>query len=364
MKIRYVIPLLLTGILMGCTQTSEESSTEETNQTTQENNQQDSGDQEATQSSQAQEGVVFKELNAPWNIVREGEVFYITEREGTIVKGEQDDYERMRLQLKEDVLAEGEGGLLGMVLDPDFKDNKTAYVYHTYAKQGQATNRVIAIKEEGDQWTEERVLLDDIPGATIHNGGRLEWGPEGALYVTAGDAANPELAQDIDSLAGKILRITSEGKPFEGNQKGYVYSLGHRNPQGLVFVDDQLYASEHGQSGHDEINRIEQKNYGWPTIEGKEQAEGLVTPWYEVGEQSVAPSGVATAENTLYFATLVGQRLQTIDLETKQVKTVVENQGRIRDVWIDETSIYYITNNTDGRGNPSADDDRLVRINR
>jgi len=363
-KIRYVIPLLLAGILIGCTQTSEESSTKETNQKTQKNNQQNSGNQEATQSSQTQERVVFKELNAPWNIVREGETFYITEREGTIVKGKQGDYERMRLQLKKDVIAEGESGLLGMVLDPDFKNNKTAYVYHTYAKQNQATNRVIAIKEEGHQWVEERVLLDDIPGATIHNGGRLEWGPEGALYVTAGDAANPELAQDIDSLAGKILRITSEGEPFEGNQKGYVYSLGHRNPQGLVFVDDQLYASEHGQSGHDEINRIEQKNYGWPTIEGKEQADGLVTPWYEVGEQSVAPSGVATAENTLYFATLVGQRLQTIDLETKQVKTIVENQGRIRDVWIDETSIYYITNNTDGRGNPSADDDRLVRINR
>ncbi|WP_312453147.1 PQQ-dependent sugar dehydrogenase, partial [Exiguobacterium sp.] len=128
MKIRYVIPLLLAGILIGCTQTSEESSTKETNQKTQKNNQQDSGNQEDTQSSQTQEGVVFKELNAPWNIVREGETFYITEREGTIVKGKQGDYERMRLQLKKDVIAEGESGLLGMVLDPDFKNNKTAYV--------------------------------------------------------------------------------------------------------------------------------------------------------------------------------------------------------------------------------------------
>ncbi|MGI1804974.1 PQQ-dependent sugar dehydrogenase [Exiguobacterium sp. TDN 0502] len=356
MKKRWIIPLLLAGGLAGCSQSSEEPPTDTKNE--------QSSNDEAKQNASVQSEVLFKELQAPWNIIREEETFYITEREGKIVKGTEDDYERMPLRLKEAVLAEGEGGLLGMVLDPEFKDNQTAYIYHTYAKEGQATNRVIAVKEEGDEWVEERVLLDDIPGATIHNGGRLEWGPEGALYVTAGDAANPENAQDIDSLAGKILRITPEGKPFSGNQKGYVYSMGHRNPQGLVFVDDQLYASEHGQSGHDEINRIEQKNYGWPTIEGKEQAEGLVTPWYEVGEQSVAPSGIAEADGTLYFATLVGQRLQAIDLKTKQVKTIVENEGRIRDVWIDGTSIYYITNNTDGRGNPSANDDRLIRIER
>ncbi|WP_026829913.1 PQQ-dependent sugar dehydrogenase [Exiguobacterium antarcticum] len=306
--------------------------------------------------------VVFKDLRAPWNIEKNQEVFYITERNGAIVKGTKDDYVRMNLDLKEQVVAEGEGGLLGMALDPDFTDNQTAYIYHTYEKNGSLLNRIIAIVEQDGIWKEQRVLLDAIPGASIHNGGRIEIGPDGLLYVTVGDAAVPENAQKLSSLSGKILRMKLDGRAASGNLQDYVYSYGHRNPQGLVFFNQTLYATEHGQSGHDEINRIETKNYGWPLIEGTEKQQGLVTPWYEVGEQSVAPSGVAELGGKLYFGTLVGQSLRSIETSTAQVEQVVSDRGRIRDVMTDGKQLYYVTNNTDGRGNPSDGDDVLIRL--
>lgn len=306
--------------------------------------------------------IMFKNLRTPWNIEKNQEVFYITEREGKIVKGAEGNYSRTDLELTEPVVAQGEGGLLGMALDPDFSKNRTAYVYHTYEKDGALWNRIIAIKEEKKSWKEQRVLLDKIPGATIHNGGRIEIGPDGLLYVTAGDAAVPENAQKLSSLSGKILRMKLDGKPADGNVKEYIYSYGHRNPQGLVFVDQTLYATEHGQNGHDEINRIEQKNYGWPLIEGTEKQQGLVTPWYEVGEKSVAPSGVAEQNGKLYFGTLVGQSLRSIETESSKVEQIVTDRGRIRDVMTDGEELYYVTNNTDGRGNPSDEDDVLVRL--
>lgn len=305
--------------------------------------------------------VVFDGLRIPWNIIRESGTFYITEREGNIVEGA-DEQRRLPVELTRPVAAQGEGGLLGMVLDPGFADNKRAYVYHSYRTDRGIKNRIVAIVREQDRWKEEGVLLEDIPGGRIHNGGRLEIGPDGLLYATAGDAGNPDLAQDTDSLAGKILRMQLDGGPAEGNMQGYVYSYGHRNPQGLVFIGDVLYASEHGQSGHDEINRIEEgKNYGWPLIEGKQRQDGLVTPWYEVGEQSKAPSGIDAKDGKLLFATLVGQSLRQIDLDTKKVDVLTDRYGRIRDVLVDE-GVYFITNNTDGRGSPTGGDDRLIRM--
>jgi len=305
--------------------------------------------------------VVFDGLRTPWNIIREAGTFYITEREGNIVEGT-DGKRRLPVELTRPVAAQGEGGLLGMVLDPGFADNKRAYVYHSYRTDRGIKNRIVAIVREQDRWKEKGVLLEGIPGGRIHNGGRLEIGPDGLLYATAGDAGNPDLAQDTDSLAGKILRMQLDGGPAEGNMQGYVYSYGHRNPQGLVFVGDVLYASEHGQSGHDEINQIEGgKNYGWPLIEGKQRQDGLVTPWYEVGEESKAPSGIDTKDGKLLFATLVGQSLRQIDLDTKKVDVLTSRYGRIRDVLVDE-AVYFITNKTDGRGSAKGSDDRLIRM--
>ena len=349
-KHTWSIPVSLAIVLAGCSQSEErDSSTDKSNSV-------------PKTSKTAESNVVLKELRTPWNIEKNQETFYITEREGTILKGSSKEQVRMELDLSENVVAEGEGGLLGMALDPDFSDNQTAYAYHTYEKNGTLYNRVVAIVEQDDTWKETRVLLDEIPGASIHNGGRIEIGPDDFLYVTVGDAAVPENAQKLSSLSGKILRMKLDGSPADGNLREYVYSYGHRNPQGLVFVDQTLYATEHGQSGHDEINRIESKNYGWPLIEGTEKQQGLVTPWYEVGEQSVAPSGVAALDGKLYFGTLVGQSLRSIESSTSKVEQVVSDRGRIRDVMVDGKDLYYITNNTDGRGNPGDEDDVLVRL--
>lgn len=343
---KWSIPCSLAIILAGCSETTTEDPSQSVPKT----------------SEPVESNVIFKNLKIPWNIEKNQQTFYITEREGTIVKGTEGKYSRMELELSEPVVSEGEGGLLGMALDPDFKKNRTAYVYHTYEKDGALWNRVIEITEENESWQEQRVLLDEIPGASIHNGGRIEIGPDGLLYVTVGDAAVPENAQKLSSLSGKILRMNLDGSPAKGNLREYVYSYGHRNPQGLVFVDQTLYATEHGQSGHDEINRIEQKNYGWPLIEGTEKQEGLVTPWYEVGENSVAPSGIAEQDGKLYFGTLVGQSLRSIETSTSKVEQLVTDQGRIRDVMTDGQHLYYVTNNTDGRGNPSDEDDVLIRL--
>lgn len=346
-KWSWLAPLSLTMLLVGC---ATDSKTEESSQT------------DTKQEAEEGADIIFESLQAPWNVEMSGDTFYITERDGKIVEGTQGDYSRTAPRLTEEVVAEGEGGLLGMALDPDFEESQLAYVYHTYEQAGELRNRVISIERKDGDWIEKSILLDGIPGSSIHNGGRIEIGPDGYLYVTAGDAAVPENAQKLSSLAGKILRMDLMGEPVEGNLEGYVYSYGHRNPQGLVFVGNQLFATEHGQSGHDEINKIEQKNYGWPLIEGVEKQQGLVTPWYEVGNRSVAPSGVTELDGKLYFGTLVGQSLRSIEESTKQVEQVVTDRGRIRDVMTDGTALYFLTNNTDGRGNPEKNDDVFVRF--
>lgn len=344
-KWNWFVPFGATVILMGC---STDTSTVEKPNT--------------TSNQTGREEVIFQKLQAPWNIEKSDQTFYITERAGTIVTGVKDDYVRTRPRLSEAIVTEGEGGLLGMALDPDFKKNRRAYVYHMYEEAGELKNRVVSIEEKDGEWIEKAVLLDGIPGASIHNGGRIEIGPDDNLYVTVGDAAVPENAQKLSSLSGKILRMDLTGEPVKGNLEGYVYSYGHRNPQGLVFVDDQLFATEHGQSGHDEINQIDKKNYGWPMIEGTEKKAGFVTPWYEVGNQSVAPSGMTELGGKLYFGTLVGQSLRSIETTTKQVEQVVSDRGRVRDVMTDGGMLYYITNNTDGRGNPKKSDDVFVQL--
>ncbi len=347
--------------LFGCGNGQEAEDQERTQERTEEQEQTKEREGKDDGEGDVSSAVVFDGLRTPWNVIREAGTFYITEREGNIVEGA-DRKRRLPVELTRPVAAQGEGGLLGMVLDPGFTKNKQAYVYHSYRTDRGIANRIVAIVREQDSWEEKVTLLEGIPGGRIHNGGRLEIGPDGLLYATAGDAGNPDLAQDAESLAGKILRMQLDGRPAEGNMQGYVYSYGHRNPQGLVFIRNVLYASEHGQSGHDEINRIEKgKNYGWPLIEGKQEQEGLVTPWYEVGEQSKAPSGIDTKDGKLLFATLVGQSLRQIDLNTKKVDVLTDGYGRIRDVLVDE-GVYFITNNTDGRGSPKGGDDRLIRM--
>lgn len=303
---------------------------------------------------------IARKLDAPWSIARTEDGWLVSERGGTIsVIGAGGDVSRQQVELTENVLEIGEGGLLGLALAEDFATSRQLYAYHTYGTPGDVRNRVVELTWDGERFEETNVILEDIPGAQFHNGGRLLRDGD-ALWVTTGDALIPDLAQDDASIAGKILRVPLSG---EGEPTDWIYSSGHRNPQGLTVVGGVLYASEHGASGHDELNVIEQgNNYGWPIIEAAETEDGLETPWFEVGQTSWAPSGIAADERYVYMSTLRGNRLVAIDRETREVLPLVEDKGRIRDVWLENDRLYYITNNTDGRGNPGPEDDQLFML--
>lgn len=303
---------------------------------------------------------IVEQLEVPWSIAKTDDGWLISERGGTIAVIDADgNLDRQPVILAKDVLEIGEGGLLGLALTEDFGTSRQLYAYHTYGTPGNVKNRVVELTWDGERFEETAVVLDEIPGAQFHNGGRLLLDGD-VLWVTTGDALVPELAQDETSIAGKVLRVPLSGA---GNPTDWIYSSGHRNPQGLTKVEDTLYASEHGASGHDEVNILEEgNNYGWPLIEAAQERDGLETPWFEVGETSWAPSGIAADDRYMYMATLRGNRLVAIDRKSRDVTPLVEDKGRIRDVWLEDNELYFITNNTDGRGNPASGDDQLYRL--
>lgn len=317
--------------------------------------------------------VLAEGLRVPWVIAFDGDIIYISEREGNIVKVDGKETNHQSVHLLKNVTHQGEGGLLGLLLAPDFKQSRLAYAYHTYEEKGELFNRVVLIKQNGDQWDEVKALIEGIPGSSNHDGGRMGIGPDQLLYVTTGDAQQRELAQDLNSLAGKILRMTQEGSVPDSNPfpRSYVYSYGHRNPQGLAWdANGVMWSTEHGPSGkpggHDEINKIVAGgNYGWPIIYGDEQQKGMISPVYHTGEIAIAPSGMMIdASNRLLIATLLGSALYRFDPETNAMEVLFEGEGRLRDVKMKGDSIYVITNNTDGRGTPSETDDRLLLLNK
>lgn len=317
--------------------------------------------------SENQIEVIAENLEIPWSIQKSGSTYYLSERVGSIVKVEGDMQERQRVELKKDLSTAAEAGLLGFVLDPDFQQTNRAYAYYTYEDNSGQFNRIVTLKLENNVWMEDQLLLDKIPSGRFHHGGRLAIGPDGKLYATAGDALQSSLAQDLNSLGGKILRMNLDGtipndNPFSNS---YIYSYGHRNPQGLTWLEDgTLYASEHGNNANDEINKIEAgKNYGWPIIEGNETREGMVTPIFTSGSNTTwAPSGMDQHNGKLYVAALRGAGVYEFNLDNKEVKQVISGLGRIRDVFIDGNDLYFISNNRDGRGNPQEKDDKLYRI--
>lgn len=321
---------------------------------------------------QARVEVVASRLEAPWALAfaPDGRLF-VTERPGrirVIREGRLDPSPVARLQ----VLAQGESGLMGLVLDPDFATNGHLYVCHTAEKGSDAVNRVVRLTLRDGAPGQPTVLLDDVPGARIHDGCRLKFGPDRKLYVTTGDAAMPRLAQRRDSLAGKILRINADGSvPSDNPVPGSpVYSLGHRNPQGLAWDDrGRLIAAEHGPSGHDEINRIEPgRNYGWPEVEGRASDARFVDPIAESGTDTWAPSGIAILGRDLFVAGLRGQRLLRLalgpDLGVVRTTALLDrSHGRLRDVVVGpDGALYVATSNRDGRGRPAPDDDRILRV--
>lgn len=316
--------------------------------------------------------VLAEGLEVPWSLVDRGDVFLVSERAGAIVEVPKTggDWERQDLQLKKEVLHEGEGGFLGLALDPDNEKQDVLYAYHTYREEGKTYNRIIQLKQSGKGWKEEKALLEKIPGGFIHNGGRLAMGPDKKLYATTGDAGTEKLAQDKESLAGKILRLNPDGSipkdnPFPGS---YVYSYGHRNSQGIAWTSKgEMYNAEHGPSGRDtgkdEINQIRAgENYGWPVIQGDETRKGMRSPLYQSGNDTWAPSGMTVAEDTLYVAGLRGQQIRSFTVKGDSSEKIFQGEGRLRDILYQDGMFYVLTNNTDGRGEPGKKDDRLIRL--
>ncbi|KYG91434.1 quinoprotein glucose dehydrogenase [[Bacillus] sp. KCTC 13219] len=311
--------------------------------------------------------VAAENLRAPWAIAKIEDTFYLTERTGSIVKIENGKMERQQVVLEKELATVAEAGLLGFVLAPDFQDSKLAYAYYTYVDKVAQFNRIITLYLEDNIWYEKDLLIDQIPSGTYHHGGRLKIGPDQKLYATAGDASEASLAQNLQSLGGKILRVNLDGSIPKDNPfpNSYIYSYGHRNAQGLSWLPDAtLYASEHGSAKNDEINQIQAgQNYGWPLIEGNETQQGMHSPQFTSGTETTwAPSGMDFYDGKLYVAALRGTAILAFDIEAKQYEEVVTGLGRIRDVYIEDGVLYFISNNTDGRGNPQKYDDKLYKI--
>ncbi len=231
---------------------------------------------------------------------------------------------------------------MGIALDPDFRTNGFVYIYYTYQEQGRLWNRLVRLVDRNGRGEVDRVLIDRIPGASVHDGGRVKFGPDGKLYLTVGDAAVGDSAQNPNSLNGKILRLNPDGtvppdNPFPGSP---VDALGLRNPQGLAWhpLTRQLFASDHGPSGgppnccHDELNLIEPGgNYGWPAVFGVGGAPRFIDPVLESGTETWAPSGIdfgvtGPVRGVLFVAALRGQHLRLVWLGLPDFRRVEAQQ--------------------------------------
>src|SRR3954469_17179562 len=249
----------------------------------------------------------------------------------------------------------GEGGLLGLALSPDFAKDGRVYAYLTTARD----NRVLSYRWRDERLSDSRIILSGIPKASVHNGGRLKFGPDGYLYIGTGDAMQPRSAQDRDTLGGKILRVTKDGAPAPGNPFGDnpVYSYGHRNVQGLAWDSQgQLWASEFGPERDDELNRITAGgNYGWPEVTGAPGDRRFIDAAYVwPSTADASPSGLAIVDDVAWLAALRGQRLWEVKLgrtiSDQEVRDhLVHEYGRLRDVTeAPDGSLWILTNGTSG----------------
>lgn len=330
-----------------------------------------------------------KELEIPWQLIflPESDRALVTERPG-----------RIRL-IKEGILRDepyanikvahrGEGGLMGLAHHPDFPTKPYLYIMYTYqADTGTYYNRISRLTDFGDSGGEEKVLLDQIPAGRNHNGGRLKFGPDAKLYATTGDTYQRELAQDLDSLAGKILRINPDGtvpgdNPYSGSP---VYSYGHRNPQGLAWNErGHLFISDHGPSGEDGLQAKDMikviqpgGNYGWPVRIGYFGDGQYLDPLVLWPDHSVPPSGAVFYQEELYVATLGSRALLNISVNhledyNYEVESIERwfaegnftgRYGRFRDVVVGpDDKLYLLTSNRDGRGSPLPGDDKIYQL--
>ena len=302
-------------------------------------------------------------LVSPWGLVTlpDGSAL-VSERDTRRIVQVASDGGQVEATVIEQAVPDGEGGLLGIAVDPT---STWLYAYVTAAED----NRVIRIPLDDLSGAREDIVTG-IPKAGIHNGGRIAFGPDGMLYVATGDAGQPELAQDPDSLAGKILRIDPEGavpadNPFPGSP---IWSLGHRNVQGLAFDSrGQLWATEFGSKDADELNLIEPgANYGWPAVEGTGTDPAYANPQAQWSPTSLAsPSGLAIVDDVAYVASLRGEVLWQVPLVGDRAATPIAldlgDLGRLRTVEaLPDGSLWLMTSNTDGRGDPRDADDRIL----
>jgi glucose/arabinose dehydrogenase len=262
----------------------------------------------------------------------------------------------------------GEGGLLGIAVSPKFASDRSVFVYFTSGQD----NRVLRMTFDGVALKPGPVIVAGIPKAGHHNGGRLQFGPDGYLYIGTGDAGQGEASQDKGSLGGKILRVTAEGAPAPGNPfpGSRVWSLGHRNVQGLAWDKaGSMYASEFGQNTWDELNLIQPgRNYGWPTVEGVAHRSGFVDPLFQWSTDDASPSGIAVGtDGAVYMAALRGECLWRIPLAAKGRTGTPERllqgkYGRLRTVVsAPDRRLWLVTSNT-FRGAPQSGDDRILAL--
>lgn len=335
--------------------------------------------------------VWVENLNVPWSLVfLPDKRALVSERSGKIrliINGKLESHPYATV----DAVRIGEAGLMGLAMHPRFPAEPYIYAMYTEQKKGALRNRVVRFRDHSRTGSFDRVILDDIPGGRFHDGGRIAFGPDGMLYVTTGENFNADLAQDRSSLAGKILRISPDGKipadnPFKDSP---VYSYGHRNPQGLAWQPEtgRFFESEHGPSGefahfgHDEINRIVKGgNYGWPLVIGAPEIRSYIDPLI-VWKEATPPGGIAFYNGTLlphlkgdlFVATLKSRALIRVRFDGDTKISRIERwfstdfkkgkYGRLRDVVTGpDGAIYFTSSNRDGRGDPLPGDDRIYRI--
>lgn len=322
---------------------------------------------------------VAEGLVVPWDLAfaPDGRVF-VTERPGRI-RVLEDGVLRDEPWATLDVEATGEAGLMGIALDPDWEENGHVYVAGTFRGTGGLVNRVVRLTDRGGRGGSPTVLVDGLPSGRFHAGAAVDFGPDGLLYVTIGDAGRPSRAQDPDDLAGKLLRYTPEGAPAPDNGVGGpVHALGLRNPQGLAWHagSGDLFASEHGPSGErgrgrDELNHVVPgANLGWPEAAGMEGAPRFREP-LAAWTPAIAPSGIAVLGDHAYLGALRGEQLRRVRLERAgegwaagAQEALYENEyGRLRAVVAGpDGALWVTTSNRDGRGRPASSDDRVLRL--
>jgi glucose/arabinose dehydrogenase len=312
-------------------------------------------------------GTVAEGLAVPWGIafLPDGSAL-VSERDSARVLSIDDG--RVREVGRVDSAApQGEAGLLGLAVSPSYDEDRLVFAYVSTAED----NRVVRMEYDGRRLGDPRPVLTGIPNGSIHDGGRLLFDDGGNLFVSTGETGEPSLAQDRDSLGGKILRITPDGDPAPGNpvQGSPVWSMGHRNVQGLAFDDTgRLWATEFGQSTWDELNLIEERrNYGWPLVEGRGDLDEYRNPFVTWRTEDASPSGLAFLDGSLWAGALRGQRLWqvpvTADGTGEPRGWLVGDYGRIRTVvTAPDGNLWVATSNRDGRGDPAEEDDRILEV--